>query len=293
MKDSRLLFTLLLGVVVVGLFVQLRPVAPRDEQIRVEKLRDDLYVVLGGGGNAVFYVMDNGVLVADAKINPRWGQRIIDQIRKVTLKPIRYLVHTHYHADHTHGAPSFPETIQILSHRLTRRNLLKFDAEYWRDHSRYLPNITFSRRMTVHDGESAVELIHLGPAHTAGDAIVIFPKYKVAYLGDLLFNGSIPVIDSKAGGSSQGYVDVLERVLQMDIDTFIPGHGEVTDRAGVRASLRYHRDLRAAVRRAIAAGLSLEQAKQQVRLPKYASYRRYEQGLAANIEVVYRELTGR
>jgi glyoxylase-like metal-dependent hydrolase (beta-lactamase superfamily II) len=291
MRDSRLLFTLLLGIVVVGLFVHLRPITPQEEKIRVEKLRDDLYVLFGGGGNTAFYVMKNSVLVVDAKTNLRWSQQILDQIRKVTLKPVRYLVNTHYHGDHTRGNLSFPKEIEILSHKLTRQNLMEYNADFWREKMEYVPNVTFTEDLTIYDGDSRVELVYLGAAHTNGDAVVVFPEYKTAHLGDLLFNGSIPIIDAKAGGSSRGYVQVLKRVLQMDIETFIPGHGEITDRTGVLKFIQYHQDLQAAVQKAIDAGLSLEEAKQEVKLPKYASYRRYERGLPGNVEVVYRELT--
>lgn len=260
--------------------------------LEMERLAPNLYVLYGGGGNTAFYIAKEGVLVVDAKINEQYGAEILAKVRSVTPKPIKYLVNTHYHADHTHGNPAFPRGIEILAHERTPVHLRMRDAGYWKgSRESFLPNKTFRDRVTLFSGEDRVEVLYLGRGHTDGDAIVVFPALGVAHLGDLYFNRIIPYIDASAGGGTLEYVKVLQKILNLKgIKTYIPGHGRVSGGEGVKSFLRYHLDLQKAVREALQEGKSKESAMVELRLPQYAAWDGYPGRFATNIGIAYEEL---
>ncbi len=263
-----------------------------DPPLEMERLAPNLYVLYGGGGNTAFYIAKEGVLVVDAKINEQYGSEILAKIRSVTPKPIKYLVNTHYHADHTHGNPAFPKGIEILAHERTPIHLKMRDADYWKGpRESFLPNKTFRDRLTLFSGEDRVEVLYLGRGHTDGDAIVVFPTLEVAHLGDLYFNRIIPYIDAQAGGGTLEYAKVLRKILNLKgIKTFIPGHGRVSGVEGVKAFLQYHLDLQKAVRKALQEGKSKESAMLDLRLPQYETWDGYPGRFATNVGIAYEEL---
>ena len=152
------------------------------------------------------------------------------------------------------------------------------------------PAITFQTKLSVFLGGQEVEVVHLGRAHTDGDALVHFPGLKVAHMGDLFFNDSLPYIGAEAGADTANWQAMLQQVSGWDVEKFIPGHGPIGDKQGLLRLAAYLGDLRQAVKAAIASGQSLEQAKKMALLPAWkdlAGTRWFPQ----NIEAVYNEMT--
>ena len=202
--------------------------------LEVEQLTDDLYVLRGLGGNVAVLRTAAGAVVVDSMMLPWQGRRVREAARALTGMDTVLLINTHHHWDHTHGNPGFAPGTRVLSSARTRHYLQALDADFWAgEAARLLPNATLSGRQVVRIGEQTITLLHPGAGHTDGDLVVLFDDQRAIHMGDLLFNGHYPNIDLEAGGTVQRWPATLRRVLRLDFDTAIPGHGATTDRAGV------------------------------------------------------------
>ncbi len=249
-------------------FLQLRA-------IEVEPLSDDLFVLRGLGGNTAVLRTDAGTVVVDTMMLHMQGERIRTLAREVTGQDVVLLINTHYHLDHTHGNPAFDAGTRVVSTARTLSHLQALDAEFWTgDAARLLPNETFDDRMTLHLGGKTIDLIHLGVGHTDGDLVVLFRDEGVLHTGDLMFNRYYPNIDLEAGGSIQQWVATLESLLRLEFTRVIPGHGETSDRMGVRQFLAVIAQLAEVGRTAQDRGWSLEQTLATDQFTADAGYRR-------------------
>jgi glyoxylase-like metal-dependent hydrolase (beta-lactamase superfamily II) len=238
-----------------------------------KQLTDRIHVLLTGrAGNVGFYVGDGGVLVVDDQMMDV-AEGIVAQIRQVTDQPIRWVVNTHYHTDHTGGNAIVGKGAQILGHRAMRANLLK-DSFVAPNPNPVPPTVTYDGAMDVHLGDDEARLLHVDRAHAAGDSVVWFPKSNVVHMGDLHFNGLHPYMDFGSGGSGVGWVKFLDSVLAtVPADAkVIPGHGDVTDVKNLRAFRDYMADLVAQVTAAVKAGTGKAEAVKAVDLAKYAGW---------------------
>ncbi|HEX3704215.1 MAG TPA: MBL fold metallo-hydrolase, partial [Vicinamibacterales bacterium] len=182
MKRGMLLGTLIaIGTLSLGLRAYQQPTGPK--VIEVEKVRDNLYMLKGGGGNTAVFVGANGVTVVDAK-NPGWGQPILDKIKELTPKPVTMLINTHTHGDHVSGNVEFPATIDIVVQDNTKTNMEKMDI-FKQNSGRGLPKRTFRDKMTIGKGAEQIDLYYFGPGHTNGDAWVVFPALRAMHAGDM------------------------------------------------------------------------------------------------------------
>jgi cyclase len=177
----------------------------------------------------------------------------------------------------------------------TQINLRKKQLEGIKQQTDVLPQLTFDRSITIFLGGQRVELLYFGPGHTDGDVLVYFPEEKVLYVGDLLYtNGWVPRLDGDAGASVDGWLEILGRVAEMDVDTIVPGHGEAVGKEGFikisKVFSEYLIDLKAEVKKYIEQGSSLEEMKKNLKLPKYQHMGMAEVLLPYNIEGAYREL---
>ena len=267
--QSAVLLLLVLVVVFAGyVFVQLR-------SIDVERLTDDLFVLRGLGGNTAVLRTDAGAVVVDTMMLPLQGGRIRALARELTGMDTVLLINTHYHIDHTHGNPAFEPGTRVLSTDRTLSHLKALDGDFWTgDAGKLLPNETFSDRTTLNVGGKTIELIHPGAGHTDGDLVVLFTDEGVLHTGDLMFNRYYPNIDLEAGGSIQQWVATLEAMLRLDFTRVIPGHGETSDRAGLRQFLALIAQLAEIGRDATDEGLSLEETLATDKLTADAGYRR-------------------
>ena len=288
----------------------------QDENIvRIDTLnvRDTLYHLTGGGGNALALIDENngGVVLVDSKL-PGRGQPVLDVIEQVTHLPVTTIINTHAHADHTGSNGEFGTGVQIVAHENTKANMAKMEGAT----AASLPTTTFTDRFSLLDGLDRIDLYHFGPGHTDGDIIVVFPEKGVAYLGDLFPSKATPVIDTDNGGSGVAFPDTLAKAVAgiRGVSRVITGHdpfpttyagrGRRRERGANRAwrgrmtwedlaeYADFNRDFLAAVDAAFRAGKSLVEAADTLALPeRYADYGM--EHARANIEAIYDELAAR
>jgi cyclase len=241
--------------------------------LEVERLSDDLFVLRGLGGNTAVLRTDAGAVVVDSMTLQMQGERIRKKARELTGMDTTLLINTHYHLDHTHGNVAFEPGTRVLSTERTLSHLHALDAEFWEgDAARLLPTETFTDRMTLVVGGKTIELIHPGAGHTDGDLVVLFTDEGVLHTGDLMWNQYYPNIDLEAGGSVQKWVASLETLLRMDFTRVIPGHGDTTDRNGMRQFLALIAQLAEIARTAAEQGNNLEQTLQTDQLTADEGY---------------------
>ena len=231
--------------------------------LHVERLSDDLFVLRGLGGNTAVLRTDAGAVVVDSMTLQLQGEGIRNKARELTGMETILLINTHYHLDHTHGNVAFASDTRILSTERTFSHLQALDATFWQgDAAGFLPSETFTDHMTLVVGGKTIELIHPGAGHTDGDLVVLFTDEGVLHTGDLMWHQYYPNVDLEAGGSVQDWVASLETLLRLDFTRVIPGHGETTDRNGMRRFLAVIAQLAEIARTAADKGASLEQTLQ-------------------------------
>jgi len=276
---------------------------PQARVVEVEKLKDNLFVLKGGGGNTAVFVTANGVVVVDAK-NPGWGQPILDQIKMLTNKPITTLINTHTHGDHVSGNVEFPATVDIVTHENTKANMERMVAPtgfppataniFTQNNGRGMPKRTFKDRMTIGNGNDRVELYYFGRAHTNGDAWVVFPTLRVMHAGDVFAGKNVPLLDANNGGSGVAIADTLQKAYDTvkNVDTVITGHSTQMTWAELKEFADFNRDFMNDVRTAKAAGKTVDEIASTWKVSaKYAGYGTPQPArLKANVQVVYDEL---
>jgi glyoxylase-like metal-dependent hydrolase (beta-lactamase superfamily II) len=225
----------------------------------------------GIGGNVGVLVTDEGVIVVDTMTFVRQGGKILERIRGLTDRRVMAILNTHYHLDHTHGNPAFLEGTKVIATGRTLQHLRELDADFWRDPpaSKLLPNQTFDSTLEITIGGKTVRLLHLGRGHTDGDLVVLFVEDRVLHTGDLFFNGYYPNIDLEAGGTVREWPATIERVLALDFDTVIPGHGPVSDREGFKRFQSFLASLWTQTKRVAERGGSLGDALGEVDLAPF------------------------
>ena len=223
MRKANAIRVVALSMALGGLWVAHSfPQQPVD--LKIEKVADSLHVIMGGGGNVGVLVTEEGVVLVDDKFQQHVPD-ILAKVKRLTTQPVRYVLNTHHHGDHTGGNPTLAKSAQIIAHRNARRNMEKNSQPG-------LPNVTFDNETSLFLGGTEVRARYFGRGHTNGDAVIYFPAQKVIHMGDLYLTSS-PFIDYSAGGSGVEWDQTLEAVLKLDFETVIPGHGTVTTREGL------------------------------------------------------------
>jgi glyoxylase-like metal-dependent hydrolase (beta-lactamase superfamily II) len=206
--------------------------SPAPAKLTLNKVKDDLYEIEGDGGNVAVYITNEGVILIDDKFD-RDHQSIVDQVKSVTNQPIKYIINTHYHQDHSGGNTKFLPTAEIISTAMARTNILEHKQVGNVQPPDVSPaRITFTTETAVYLGGKEVRAIYMGRGHTNGDAVIYFPALRVLHTGDLMA-GTSPLIDYNGGGSVVEWTKTLDSALKLDFDTVIPGHGAITDKAGL------------------------------------------------------------
>lgn len=232
----------------------------------IEKVADDLFVIIGNGGNVAVLVTDEGVVLVDAKFEQDFDA-ILAQVKSVTPKPVKYVFNTHHHLDHSGGNTRFIEIAEIISHKNARANA----ADPRQAFGGVMPRparIVFTDETSVFIGGKEVRARHFGRGHTNGDIIVLFPAQRVIHTGDLMA-GVTPLIDYRGGGSVKEWIKTIDAALAtLEFDRVIPGHGTVTDRAGLKA----YRDNVVKLRDDVTALVRQGRGQEEVRLALAARY---------------------
>jgi cyclase len=196
------------------------------------KVADDLYVIDGGGaGNAAVYITNEGVILVDDKYEQHFDE-IMSNVKKVTNQPIKYILSTHYHADHSGGNTRFSSIAEIISTRNAHDGIVQHKQSN-APNDMIPARVTFTQETDLFLGGKEVRAKYYGRGHTNGDAFVYFPALKVLHTGDM-FTSASPLIDYPGGGSLLEWPKTLDAVMNdksLDFDTVIPGHGPVSKKA--------------------------------------------------------------
>jgi cyclase len=253
----------------------------------VEKVADHIYVVKGGSGaNTGFYVGEKGVLVIDAKMTAESAKEMIEEIKKLTLKPVTSMVLTHSDGDHVNGLAGFPSGLEIISHAQTKKDMEEAFKDPKLEALRpYLPNKTLTEKMDVRMGRERIHLLHFGPAHTSGDVVIFFPAEKVAFVGDLVFIGRDPLIHRQKGGTSLGLVKTLHALLELPADRYVPGHGDVVSKSDIETLTKSIEEKQAKIRTMIQEGKTLDDVKKALGVEDSPGRR-----FMSLVEVIYLDL---
>ena len=220
-------------------------------EIKTEKLSDTLYMLIGAGGNIGVSVGADSVFVIDDQFAPM-TPKIEAAIKKLTAKPVQFVLNTHWHFDHTGGNENFGKAgAIIMAHdnvrkRMSSEQFITFlRAKSPASPALALPVITFAQEMTMHLNGEEIFAFHVPNAHTDGDTIVHFRKNNVIHMGDTFFNGFYPFIDTSSGGTPEGMIATADKVLALSDDKtrIIPGHGPLSN----KAELKVFRDMLATV----------------------------------------------
>jgi len=239
--------------------------------MRIEEVADRLFVIRGpfvpcttrgcrpGGpddglihepGDVAMRVTPDGVILVDDKY-PDNLVELLALVRSVTDRPVRYLLNSHHHGDHVSGNANFQALgIDVLGHRNIRANFLRAGAPG-------APTLTFTDEASVHLGGIEVRLHYLGRGHTSGDTVIEFPDLRAVHMGDLVIDG-MPVVDHAGGGSALAFVDTIDRLLELDFDVAIPGHGRVMTKREVRAYRDRFAEMNDRMRALVRAGVPRE-----------------------------------
>jgi cyclase len=214
-----------IGLALAGLWVVWSQAQQQPAPLTMEKVSANLYVIIGDGGNVAVMPTNEGVLVVDDKF-ARDAPQIMEKIKSISDKPVKYVLNTHQHGDHTGGNEDMmtAQHAQILIHRNARDNMVAGKMPG-------LPQITFADEAQVFLDGKQVIAHHYGRGHTNGDSVILFPSERVLHTGDLFVNGTAPFIDYSAHGSIVDWDQTIDKVLKLDFDIVIPGHGPVAKKA--------------------------------------------------------------
>jgi len=230
-------------------------------------------MISGVGGNVGVLATGEGTIIVDTMTFQLQGERIRALAEQLTGEPVALVVNSHYHADHTHGNPGFAAGTRVISTSRTLEHLHSRDSEYWQgDAARLLPTVTFEREHEIRMGSKTIRLLHPGRGHTDGDLVAVFVEDQAIHMGDLMFNRLYPNIDLEAGGSVREWSETIDATLRLSFEQVIPGHGELTDRTGVREFQQFVRELAAVGRRAAEGGASLEETLETTELETDTGY---------------------
>lgn len=263
----------------------------------VHQLKPNVYWVEGGGGNSGVIVGDKSVIVVDAKTSAAGGKELIDDIAKITPKPVTTVILTHSDGDHVNGLAAFPAGVKVIAHENNKKEQETALAAGGRGAppADRLPSQVVSKdseTLTI-DGVK-LELHHWAPAHTSGDLIVYLPAEKIVFTGDIIATQMPdPLIHLEKNGSSAGWITTVQGIVALDSDQFVPGHGDLQTKAAVQARLGGAQKKRAEIAGLVSQGKSLDEVKTAVdplpAAPPAGGGR--GPGFASFSTVVYQELT--
>ena len=265
------------------------PDAPKIAEI--EKVKENLYMIKGGGGNTAAFVTGQGVVIVDTKL-AGWGQAILDKVKTVTDKPVTHIINTHTHGDHVGSNVFFPAAVEIVTHENTAANMKKMKVFEDPANAPGLADKTFKDKMTLLAGAEAIDLYYFGRGHTNGDAFVVFRALKTVHAGDIFAGKRTPLLDMNNGGSGREIGDTLAKAAAefKNLDSVITGHSTVMTPADLLEYSEFNKTFLAAVQAAMKAGKSQEEALAELKMPeKFAAYGM--NGAKDNIAKIYAELT--
>jgi len=274
-------------------------------QIKTTKVSGNIYMLQGQGGNIAASVGEDGIVIVDDQFAPL-AEKIQAALKSlgVTDKPVRFVINTHFHGDHTGGNLPFANTgSTVIAQDNVRKRLetggtmgnggsLKMEAKPAPKGA--LPIITFEHDVTVHLNGEDIRALHFPAGHTDGDAVIFFPKNNVVHMGDDFVRYGFPFIDVGSGGSVQGMIAAMEKatdLLPPDVKV-IPGHGALSTLDDVREFVKMLKETSAVVEKALKDHKTLDQMKQERILAPWEKWSGDFIKADAFIETLYNSLTG-
>jgi glyoxylase-like metal-dependent hydrolase (beta-lactamase superfamily II) len=255
------------------------PARPMIETTKVEGT-DNVYIFRNGNHQAMFIVTGKGVIATDpvAYGRPNGGQQYVDEIKKITDKPIKYLIYSHHHFDHIAGGKAFKDAgAKVIAHKRAKERLAVL-----KDPHTVLPDETVNKSKTIKLGGTTLELKYLGLNHSDSTLVMRLPKEKLVFIVDTIPVGSVP---------GRGFIDIypveteefIKQVLAMDWERMIPGHPGPGGRLGTKQDaqnlLAFMQDASSEVQKAAREGKCWDAVEKEMKLPKYASWPNYENGM--------------
>jgi cyclase len=271
-------------------------------EIKVTKVAGTVYMLQGAGGNIGASVGDDGIVVVDDQYAPL-AEKIQAALKGITDKPVRFIINTHYHHDHTGGNEFFQKQAPIIAHDNVRKRLEEgsmagnggsLHVEHKPQPKGALPIITFDHDVTVHLNGEDIRALHFPAGHTDGDSVIYFPKSNVVHMGDDFVTYGFPFIDIDGGGSIDGMIDGVEgAIAKLPADVkVIPGHGPVSSLEDVRGYVKMLKDTRAVVADALKKQMNLARMKEKKVLDPWKKYSGEFISEDAFLETLYNSLTG-
>jgi glyoxylase-like metal-dependent hydrolase (beta-lactamase superfamily II) len=293
-------------LVVTLLFASCWSAAQNDDfskvQMKVTHVSGGIYMLEGAGGNIGASVGEDGIVIVDDQYAPL-ADKIKAALKGITDKPVRFVINTHYHGDHTGGNAIFQKDAPVIAQDNVRKrleeggtagNMGSVKMEFKPDPKEALPIITFDHDVTVHLNGEDIRALHFPAGHTDGDSVIFFPKNNVVHMGDDFVRYGFPFIDVASGGSVEGMIAGVEgAVAQLPADVkVIPGHGALSNLDDVRSYVAMLKETTAAVKKALAAHQTLDQMKQGKILAQWQKWSGDFINTDAFTETLYNSLTG-
>lgn len=246
-------------------------------EIKVQKVAGTVYMLEGSGGNIGVSVGDDGIVMIDDQFAPL-APKIQAALKGITDKPVRFVINTHWHGDHTGGNPVFSQQAPIIAQENVRKRLAEGrktpPPEIPPQPQNVLPIITFQDRLSVHLNGEDIQAIQMPRGHTDGDSVIFFPQSNVLHMGDDFVTYGFPFVDLNSGGSVRGMIDALHKVVALvpaDVKV-IPGHGNLSTLDDVRAFTKMVEDTFNLVADQVKQGRTADQIKQANVLSAYSKY---------------------
>jgi cyclase len=258
--------------------------------VEVERIKDNLYMLKGGGGNTAVFVTAAGVVIVDTKL-AGWGPPILEKIKTITDKPVTTIINTHTHGDHTGSNEFFGPSVEIVAHENTKTNMQKMDA-FSGEKAAFLPKKTFKDKLSLMGGTDQIDVYYFGPGHTNGDAWIVFTAARVVHAGDIFSGKNFPLIDVKNGGTATTYPRTLTNAWNglKNVDTIITGHSTTLPFTDLKEYASFNEAFLTWAQGEQKAGKSVDQAVAEFTPSSpYASYTLQPERLKANVQTVYDE----
>ncbi|MDF2738003.1 MAG: fold metallo-hydrolase, partial [Nitrososphaeraceae archaeon] len=239
----------------------------KDVEIIINQINNGTYMLVGKGGNIGLSVGDDGVLLIDSQFE-QLTDKILSSISKITGKPVRFVINTHWHQDHTGGNENLVNNGAIVvahenvRERLSTEQFVDFlNREYKPSPINALPTITYNESITLYFNDDQIDIYHIPHSHTDGDSIIFFNKDNVVHTGDIFVNGRYPFIDHSSGGSIDGIITGIEKIISIinNETKIIPGHGLLSNHEELQNYLIMLKDIRQQVQTMVNNGASLDE----------------------------------
>ena len=263
-------------------------------QMKVTKVAGNVYMLEGSGGNIGASVGEDGIVIVDDQFAPL-ADKIKAALKGVTNKPVRFVINTHFHGDHTGGNAIFQKDAPVIAQDNVRKRLEAGGGDRKPAPKDALPIVTFDHDVTVHLNGEDIHALHFASGHTDGDSIIFFPKSNVVHMGDDFVTYGFPFIDLKSGGSVEGMIAAVDDVvgkLPADVKV-IPGHGPISNLDDVRKFSAMLKATLAAIQNALKQGKTLDQMKQEKILAPWDKWSGDFIKTDGFIETLYDDLTGK